>query len=225
MLLSSLRIGIGSCTRRVERRASIQNCVGNGVGQVPTARRERQYNRIDSKRALHHVPIMPAKTGQLQIRVTPRQKTALKRKAAAAGLDVSSYVLARVLPSTDGRITAILNTLIDGVSVSFALAELNDILSACVPMAFADTVSSTVFAPHKIDHLSPLLQNYVAAMVEQAAHQKKIDPPEWVQCIMPLRAPHFATPLLGLRHHLIAASPVPFKRRNLFVDSGVGDRV
>ena len=168
---------------------------------------------------------MPAKTGQLQIRVTPRQKTALKRKAAAAGLDVSSYVLALVLPSTDDRVTAILSALGRHVDVAFALAELNDILSACPPMAFADTVSRAVFTQQKVDALASLVQNYVAAMVEQAAHQKHVDTPTWVRSIEPLRAPYFATPLPGLRHHLIAASPVPFKRRNLFVDSGVGDRV
>lgn len=170
------------------------------------------------------VDSMPTKTGQLQIRVTPRQKVALKRKAAAAGLDVSSYVLARVLPSTDVRVTAILDALGGHVDMSFALAELNDILSACPPMAFADTVSGAAFPAHKIDALTPLAQNYVAAMIEQAAHQKSVHPPTWVQRIAPLRAPYYATPLLSLRQHLIAASPVPFKRRNLFVDSAVGDR-
>ena len=151
-------------------------------------------------------------------------KAALKRKAGAAGLDVSGYVLARVLPSTDVRMTAILGALGGHVDMSFALAELNDILSACPPMAFADTVSSAVFTAHKMDALTALAQNYVAAMIEQTSHQKNVDPPSWVRRIAPLRAPYYATPLLSLRQHLIAASPVPFKRRNLFVDSAVGDR-
>ncbi len=168
---------------------------------------------------------MALKSDQVQIRVTAQQKAALKRKAAAAGLDVSSYVLARALPPTDARVTSVLNALVKEVDVSFALAELNDIFAACPPMHFAEIVSATAFAPHKISALTPFAQNYLAAMIEQAAHQKRIPPPEWVRSIPPLREPYFATSLLSLRQHLIAASPVPFKRRNLFVDASVGDRV
>jgi hypothetical protein len=60
-------------------------------------------------------------------------------------------------------------------------------------------------------------------MVELAAHQKGVVPPAWVREVPPLDEPHFATPLEGLR--LLRASPVPFKRRNIFIDSSVGDRV
>ena len=42
---------------------------------------------------------MGTKTSQLQIRVTPEQKEALKRLAADAGISVSKYVLACALPS------------------------------------------------------------------------------------------------------------------------------
>lgn len=73
--------------------------------------------------------------------------------------------------------------------------------------------------------LSPFLQNYVAAMVEQAAHKKSLAPPDWVRDIEPLSVPWFATPLSSLRMHLLRAAPVPFKRRNLFVDAAVGGRV
>ena len=69
------------------------------------------------------------------------------------------------------------------------------------------------------------LRNYVAAMVEQAAEQKHLAPPAWVREVTPLDEPHFATPLRGLRLHLLAASPAAFKRRNIFVDAGIGARV
>ena len=62
-------------------------------------------------------------------------------------------------------------------------------------------------------------------MVEQAAAQKGVTPPPWLREIEPLVEPHFATPLAGLRLHLLRASPVPFRRRNIFVDTGVGGRV
>lgn len=168
---------------------------------------------------------MPVKTDQLQIRITARQKAFLKQQARAAGLDVSSYVLARALPATDHRVSTVLRALADEASGSFALAELNDLLANCAPIAFAEAFGSAVFTPHALALLTPFAQNYVAAMVEQAAHKKNVPPPNWVRDIAPLRLPSFATPLRSLRQHLIAASPVPFKRRNLFVDSGVGDRV
>lgn len=62
-------------------------------------------------------------------------------------------------------------------------------------------------------------------MVEQAAHQKSTPAPQWLSDIEPLTEPHFAAPLANLRLHLLRASPVPFRRRNIFADSGAGDRV
>ncbi len=163
---------------------------------------------------------MTAKTEQLQIRVTPREKALLKRRARAAGLDLSAFVLARALPPEDERLAAILRALRDTASVRFALAELHDFLHACPPGGFAAAAEHV-----DLGALSPYLQNYVAAMFEQAAHQKGVAPPEWTREIAPLDAPHFATPIVTLRAHLLRASPVPFKRRNIFVDAGVGDRV
>jgi hypothetical protein len=69
------------------------------------------------------------------------------------------------------------------------------------------------------------MQNYVAAMVEHASLLKGARSPDWVGCIEPMAEPYYATPLPGLRLHLLKSPPVPFKRRNLFVDSSVGDRV
>jgi hypothetical protein len=73
--------------------------------------------------------------------------------------------------------------------------------------------------------LSPYWQNYVAAMVELAAHQKGVSPPRWLSGIEPLTERHFVAPLASLRLHLLRAAPVLFRRRNIFVDSSVGDRV
>ncbi|MGH7310893.1 MAG: plasmid mobilization protein, partial [Candidatus Rokuibacteriota bacterium] len=39
-----------------------------------------------------------AKSAQLQIRVSPAEKAAIQRAARRAGLDMSAYVLTRVLP-------------------------------------------------------------------------------------------------------------------------------
>jgi hypothetical protein len=161
-----------------------------------------------------------AKTKQLQIRVTPEQKTALARLARRAGQDVSSFVLSRALPSAVLRFGEILRELGDPDRWRFALAELNDLLTELAPRELAEVTWDA-----DLGRLSPYLQNYVAAMVEFAAHREGVAPPDWVRDVRPLEEPHFATPLEGLRLHLLRASPVPFRRRNIFIDSGMGDRV
>jgi len=163
---------------------------------------------------------MSAKTQHLQIRVTPQQKATLKRQAAAAGRDVSSYVLSRLVPPEPDRFAEILRALERDVDHRFAFAELNDFLHACAPVAFGEAVGGAA-----LGRLSPFVQNYVAAMVEQASDQKRVAPPAWTQDVVPLQTPQFATPLRSLRMHLLRSAPVPFKRRNIFVDSGVGARV
>jgi len=43
--------------------------------------------------------------------------------------------------------------------------------------------------------------------------------------VAPLDTPHFVTPLAGVRMHLLRSAPVPFKRRNILIDSTIDDRV
>ncbi len=163
---------------------------------------------------------MAQKSKHVQIRVTPDQKATLKRLAAAAGQDMSSYVLARALPSSRLRFEELLSLLGDGADHRYALAELNDLLSALAPAELSAAIADADLA-----RLSPFLQNYIAAMIEQACYLEGVPPPAWTARVVPLEAPHFAAPLKSLRLHLLRASPVPFKRRNIFVDASVGERV
>jgi hypothetical protein len=160
------------------------------------------------------------KTDQLQIRVTAAQKATLKRLARAAGQDVSSYVLSRALPDQRLRFQELVETLSDADERRSALAELNDLLAGLSRAELADTI-----AEPPVLALSPYWRNYVAAMVEQAVQQKNVPAPRWLSDVKPLTEPHFAAPLSSLRLYLLRTSPVPFRRRNIFVDSGVGDRV
>lgn len=162
---------------------------------------------------------MVTKTQHVQIRVTPDQKAALQQQAAAAGYDLSSYVLARLVTVRRSRFSELVKALGSG-DHRFVLAELNDFLTACPPMLFHDAVAEAPIAP-----LAPFLQNYVAAMVEQAAALKGVSAPEWTMSIAPLPEPYFVTTMASLRLHLLRSSPVPFKRRNIFVDSAIGARV
>jgi uncharacterized protein (DUF1778 family) len=163
---------------------------------------------------------MTRKSQQLQIRVTPEEKYALKRMATAAGLDVSSYVLSKVLPAVQREFSRLTRLLGDEQERRFALAELNDLLSGLSRAELAEAVQRA-----DLSRLPLLVQNYVAAMVEQAAHERGLAPPAWVTGTRPLEEPHFFGGLKSLRPHLLRAAPVAFKRRNIFVDSTVGDRV
>jgi hypothetical protein len=119
------------------------------------------------------------------------------------------------------RFAALLGALGDTGQPRFVLAELNDLLSGLTGEELPGAVEHADLA-----RLSPYLRNYVAAMVELASHQREVPPPIWVRDIEPLEmTPHFATSLAGLRLHLLRTAPVPFKRRNIFIDASIGDRV
>ena len=163
---------------------------------------------------------MGSKSEHLQIRVTARQKAMLKQAAAAAGQDVSTYVLARAIPEVRLEFAELIASLRRTEDHRYVLAELNDFLTALASSELREAVGGA-----DVRGLSPFLANYVAAMVELASHLKGIPAPPWTREVAPLRAPWFATPMNALRLHLLRASPVPFKRRNLFVDASVGARV
>ena len=163
---------------------------------------------------------MAGKSSQLQVRISPEQKETLRRLARRAGQDMSTYVLSRALPETRLRFLRLLESLRDEERPSYVLAELNDLLSSLTASELQRAVEQA-----DLRGLTPYLQNYVAAMVEQAAHHYRVSPPAWVYDVEPLETPHFVTPLKSLRLHLLRAAPVPFKRRNIFIDSSIGDRV
>jgi hypothetical protein len=163
---------------------------------------------------------MPAKTTQLQIRIAPRDKTRLRRLAAAAGLDLSSYLLARVLPDDAGRFSALTAGLRTAETPAFAFAELHDLLSRCAAVDFRALVETPPPAG-----LDAWRANYVAAMVETAAQRVGGTLPDWVGAIEPLSVPWFATSLRSLRPYLLRVSPPAFKRRNLYIDTTLGGRV
>jgi uncharacterized protein (DUF1778 family) len=166
---------------------------------------------------------MASKSHQLQIRVTPDQKSAIRRLARAAGLDVSSYVLARALPATQGMFDGLLRALAEPHRRSYVLAELNDFLSALSGPELAEAVGRVEGAA--LEALPDYERNYVAAMVELACGRRDRPPPAWTRDVRPLAQPRFGTELKSVRPHLLRASPVPFKRRNIFVDASIGDRV
>lgn len=161
---------------------------------------------------------MAARTSQLQIRVSPAEKAALKRLAGAAGESVSSYVLSRVLPSAELELAALLERLAEaGADHRATLVEFESTLERA-----PGTDLPTRVPPPAPNALSPILLNCVAAMVERAAHDSGVDPPTWVADVPPLQRPHFGWVLRSLRPHQLRVAPLAFKRRNVFFDPAVG---
>jgi hypothetical protein len=108
----------------------------------------------------------------------------------------------------------------DSASPRLALAELNSLLSGLTAGELRDAVA-TPPSPE----LSSFLANYIAAMVEYACARRSVAVPKWTRAIAPLAEPVFGSELQSLRLHLLAHSPPPFRARNIFIDSSLGDRI
>ena len=80
------------------------------------------------------------KSEQLQIRVSRRQKAAIKRAAAKAGVDMSTYVLNRVLADTATKFYDFAVACM-GPTSRFGLAELNSFLSGLSAGDFRNAVA------------------------------------------------------------------------------------
>jgi hypothetical protein len=160
------------------------------------------------------------KTAQMQIRVSAQEKAAIQRAATKAGMDMSAYVLARVLSVPAAQFRDCVQDCADSAAPRFALAELNSLLSNLTTGELRDAIA----APPP-PGLSPFLDNYIAAMVEYACAQRAIAVPEWTYSIAPLAEPVYGSELLSLRLYLLTHSPPPFRVRNIFIDATLGDRV
>ena len=160
------------------------------------------------------------KTAQLQIRVSAAEKAAIQRAARRAGMDMSSFVLGRLLPATGARFQELAAACAETAGGRLALAELNSFLAGLGAGELRDAVASSLPAG-----LGAFRANYIAAMVEYACAQRSVAPPVWTEAISPLAVPEFGSELESLRLYLLTRSPPPFRRRNIFIDASIGARV
>lgn len=162
---------------------------------------------------------MPAKTDQLQIRVTADQKRTLKRRARDAGMDMSSWILDRVLPPESAKFQELASALAEPEARAFALAELADFLRPLRGGAFARATSE----PPKA-HINPATLNHLAGAIELGAAKRGVAPPAWTARVAVTADPVFGTTLNSARIYLLTHAPVAFRRRNVFVDSSIDER-
>ena len=162
---------------------------------------------------------MTTRAHQLQIRVSDVQKEAIRAAAQRAGVGMSEWVLGRLFPEPAARLTALARRADAGGSHA-AWAEIIELLQRTKGIDFPMAVRDV-----EVAGLSPFTANYLAALVEGTAHRLGEDPPAWTAQVEPLPTPWFGTELRRLREHLLLHAPVPFRRRNIFIDAEVGDRV
>jgi hypothetical protein len=160
------------------------------------------------------------KSAQIQLRVSPAEKAALVRRAREAGLDLSAWMLCTLHPDERVRFAKLVRALSRASEPAFDFAELGDLLRS---LGRGELCRVTDVRP--AGTLDEVLANQLAAMIETRAAELGVEPPPWVHRVEPLRTPWFATKLVSLRLHLLTSSPPAFRRRNLFVDAGLRDRV
>lgn len=163
---------------------------------------------------------MPRKTSHIQIRVTAEQKRTMKRLAGEASMDLSSWVLRRVLPDETGRFQELAAQLAKPAQIPFALAELSDYLRALPVAAFRRAVSEPPRA-----RIDPATLNHLAGSIELAAARRGLEPPAWTATVPVPETPGFGSSLASVRLYLLTRSPVALRRRNLFMDASMDDRV
>ncbi len=161
-----------------------------------------------------------AKTQQLQIRVSAAQKALLKKRAAAAGLDVSTFVLRRALVDLEAQLEDLLALLADEREPRTTLARISGLLGSLDSASFRELTAAL-----DVSRLAPFHQNYLAAMAEYRANQLGLPAPRWTMGVPALGEPYFPAGTDRVRPYLMRAAPVVFKRRNLFVDASVGDHL
>ena len=175
--------------------------------------------RIDILRYKPDPLLMNSRGHQLQIRVTEAEKEAIRAAAARAGMGMSEWVLARALPEPAARLESLAHRA-DVDNSHGVWAEIIDLIQERTGVDFKTAVGDVDPAG-----LTPFTANYLAALVEATAARLGQIPPPWTSAVAPLPAPWFGTDLRRLREHLLLHAPVAFRRRNIFIDAQVGDRV
>jgi hypothetical protein len=155
----------------------------------------------------------------VQIRISAAEKQRLVRRATAAGMDLSGFLLAPHQRDLSARFLSVVAELPGAPQAQLQFAELNDLLTS------ASGAELRVLPSPRFATGDELSANLIAAMVELACCRCGCPPPAWTQLIPPMSVPYFASSLRSLRPHLLRASPAPFRARNLFVDTTLGGRV
>lgn len=162
-----------------------------------------------------------AKSEYLQIRISPLVKKRIQKEADKTKMGMSEWILLKLFPPAVWQFRELIQNLGRSSKKSLVYAEINHFLKYLSSPELEQICSQ---AP-TLTYLSPLEQNYLAAMVEVSCSLKGVRMPSWTGEIKPLPTPYWGSSLESLRLYLLVHSPVPFKKRNIFIDSTIGDSI
>ncbi len=157
------------------------------------------------------------KSTHIQIRISPEQKNKIAKAASRKGVGMTTWVLEKLFPELSEKLEELIQELAKSKNSSFVFAEINDFLSALSSRELSQALENL-----NLEKLEVFEQNYLAAMIELACEKKSIACPEITTA--ELSSPWFATELESLKLYLLLNSPAPFRKRNIFIDSSIGDR-
>ena len=163
---------------------------------------------------------MPRKSSQLQIRVSPEQKRQLKRFAREASMDMSTWALSRLLDDDAARFQELTGALATSQDRRLALANLADFLRSLQAGAFERAVSHPPRA-----HIDDATLNHLAGAVELASERRGVAAPAWTRDVRVPDTPAFGSSLSSVRMYLLTRAPLALRRRNIFVDASIDERV
>ena len=133
---------------------------------------------------------------------------------------MSSWVLSKISNNQSKEFLRVVEKLVSSKKQSYIYAEIHDLLMKCGNNIFNKTIESSPTV-----ELNSFQINYVAAMVEYRAMQLNEKIPAWCSEITTLDTPYFGSSLKSLNLYLLLNSPLAFRKRNIFIDSSVGQRV
>jgi hypothetical protein len=160
------------------------------------------------------------KTDYIQIRISKKEKEHFIKLARWKKLSLSGWILDRIraeIPPIE--INELYSKLKHASDSSYIFALLNDYFIKINEYQWANLVTQ------KPENLDSENLCYLASMIERTAELRGFKIPDWVKNVDSLWIPYFGSNVKKLRLHLLVNSPVSFKKRNIFIDSSIGERV
>lgn len=163
------------------------------------------------------------KNSFIQIRVSTEEKELIRSRAKQAHLEMSEWILQSIIPNPQAKFLSLLARLKrvqDSKERNFVINE----IAVFLHRLSSEELHRAVSNPLEVG-LNNLMDNYIAAMIEQTCVAKKIIAPVWLSEKTGVAEPFFGVEFFAVRLYLLSVSPPSFRKRNIFIDASIGDLV